>query len=159
MLVEVDHGQTAPCGQGGGQGRLAGSGTPDDENALHRSNIAFYRNFWGRYARWYRPVYPLKQATGKNRYLYLPTNATVTMVKQSDLLSRVIDVLADFPSPETVLSLRTTPAEDERLDELSRKNELGKLSYDEQIELEHYRVAEHMVRIAKANAYGRLMKA
>ena len=81
------------------------------------------------------------------------------MVKQSDLLSRVIDVLADFPSPETVLSLRTTPAEDERLDELSRKNELGKLSYDEQIELEHYRVAEHMVRIAKANAYGRLMKA
>jgi len=27
------------------------------------------------------------------------------------------------------------------------------------IELEHYRVAEHMVRMAKANAYGRLMKA
>ncbi|MEM6769011.1 MAG: hypothetical protein AAF597_00385 [Bacteroidota bacterium] len=79
--------------------------------------------------------------------------------KQSDLLSRVIDVLADFPSPETVLTLSTTEAEDSRLEELSLKNERGILSYDEQIELEHYRVAEHMVRMAKANAYGRLMKA
>ena len=81
------------------------------------------------------------------------------MVKQSDLLSRVIDVLADFPSPETVLTLSTTSAEDARLEELSARNESGILSYDEKIELEHYRVAEHMVRMAKANAYGRLMKA
>lgn len=81
------------------------------------------------------------------------------MVKQSELLSRVIDVLADFPSPETVLELSTTIDEDARLDELSYKNELGTLTYDEKIELEHYRVAEHMVRMAKANAYGRLMKA
>ena len=79
--------------------------------------------------------------------------------KQSDLLSRVIDVLADFPTPETVLTLSTTEAEDLRLEELAAKNEQGTLSYDEQIELEHYRVAEHMVRMAKANAYGRLMKA
>lgn len=79
--------------------------------------------------------------------------------KQSDLLSRVIDVLADFPSPETVLTLRTTEAEDSRLETLSLKNEQGTLTYEERIELEHYRVAEHMVRMAKANAYGRLMKA
>lgn len=79
--------------------------------------------------------------------------------KQSDLLSRVIDVLADFPTPETVLTLSTTEAEDLRLEELAAKNEQGVLTYDEQIELEHYRVAEHMVRMAKANAYGRLMKA
>ena len=30
---------------------------------------------------------------------------------------------------------------------------------EEKIELEHYRVAEHMVRMAKARAYHRLMKA
>lgn len=81
------------------------------------------------------------------------------MVKQSNLLSRVIGVLADFPTPETVLMLSTTSAEDARLEELSDRNERGILSYDEKIELEHYRVAEHMVRMAKANAYGRLMKA
>lgn len=75
------------------------------------------------------------------------------MVKQSDLLSRVIGVLADFPGPETVLTLSTTSAEDARLEELADRNERGVLSYDEQIELEHYRVAEHMVRMAKANAH------
>lgn len=81
------------------------------------------------------------------------------MAAQSQLLSRVIDVLADFPSPEKVIDLRTSPAEELRLEELAAKNEAGELTFEEQIELEHYRVAEHMVRIAKARAYSRLMKA
>jgi hypothetical protein len=81
------------------------------------------------------------------------------MAAQSQLLSRVIDVLSDFPSPETVMSLQTNEAEEQRLEELSVKNEAGQLSFEERIELEHYRVAEHMVRMAKARAYRRLMKA
>ena len=81
------------------------------------------------------------------------------MAKQSQLLSRVIDVLSDFPSPEAVMQLRTNEAEESRLEELSAKNEAGLLSFEEKIELEHYRVAEHMVRMAKARAYRRLMKA
>lgn len=81
------------------------------------------------------------------------------MAAQSQLLSRVIDVLSDFPTPETVMNLHTNDAEESRLEELSVKNEAGSLSFEERIELEHYRVAEHMVRMAKARAYSRLMKA
>lgn len=81
------------------------------------------------------------------------------MAAQSQLLNRVIDVLSDFPSPEMVMALQTNEAEEQRLEELSIKNETGLLSFDERIELEHYRVAEHMVRMAKARAYRRLMKA
>ncbi len=57
------------------------------------------------------------------------------------------------------MDLRTSPSEELRLAELAAKNEAGELTFDEQIELEHYRVAEHMVRVAKARAYSRLMKA
>ena len=74
------------------------------------------------------------------------------MAKQSQLLSRVINVLSDFPTPETVMSLRTSLEEESRLEELSARNEAGILSFEEKIELEHYRVAEHMVRMAKARA-------
>jgi hypothetical protein len=81
------------------------------------------------------------------------------MAAQSQLLSRVIDVLSDFPSPEMVMALETSEAEEQRLEELSARNEAGHLTFEEKIELEHYRVAEHMVRMAKARAYRRLMKA
>lgn len=81
------------------------------------------------------------------------------MAAQSQLLSRVIDVLSDFPTPETVMALQTSEADELRLEELAAKNEAGSLTFEEKIELEHYRVAEHMVRMAKARAYSRLMKA
>lgn len=81
------------------------------------------------------------------------------MAAQSQLLSRVIEVLSDFPTPEAVLQLQASEAEETRLEELALRNEAGTLSFDEKIELEHYRVAEHMVRMAKARAYSRLMKA
>jgi len=81
------------------------------------------------------------------------------MAAQSQLLSRVINVLSDFPTPEIVMNLHANENEEVRLEELSAKNEAGTLSFDERIELEHYRVAEHMVRMAKARAYSRLMKA
>lgn len=81
------------------------------------------------------------------------------MAQHSQLLSRVIDVLADFPTPELVMQLHANDKEEARLEELARRNEAGLLSFDEKIELEHYRVAEHMVRMAKARAYRRLMNA
>lgn len=93
------------------------------------------------------------------RYLYQPTPFPPLMAQRSALLSRVIDVLADFPSPEAVMDIRTSDAEDARLAELAARNEAGTLTFEERIELEHYRVAEHMVRMAKARAYRRLMNA
>ncbi|MBC6994742.1 hypothetical protein QWY85_06825 [Neolewinella lacunae] len=81
------------------------------------------------------------------------------MAALSELLSRVIDVLPDFPTPERVMALKTSEADEIRLEELAAKNEARALTFQEAIELEHYRVAEHMVRMAKANAYSRLLKA
>lgn len=81
------------------------------------------------------------------------------MAAQSQLLSRVIDVLSDFPSPEAVMALQTSEAEERRLEDLAARNEAGTLTFEEKIELEHYRVAEHMVRMAKARAYRRVLKA
>jgi len=65
-------------------------------------------------------------------------------------------VISDFPSPEQVMSLRTTQEEESRLDELAAKNAAGKLTISERLELEHYLIAEHMVRMAKTNAFSRL---
>ena len=78
------------------------------------------------------------------------------MVATSKLLERVVNVISDFPSPEQVMSLRTTQEEESRLDELAAKNAAGKLTISERLELEHYLIAEHMVRMAKTNAFSRL---
>jgi hypothetical protein len=45
-----------------------------------------------------------------------------------------------------VMALQTSEAEEQRLEKLSVKNEAGHLTFEEKIELKHYRVAEHMVR-------------
>ncbi|MTB52028.1 hypothetical protein [Lewinella sp. W8] len=81
------------------------------------------------------------------------------MAERSELLSRVINVLSDFPTPEEVMQLRTSEADEQRLQELADKNAAGTLTLEEHIELEHYRVAEHMVRMAKARAFSRLQGA
>ncbi len=78
------------------------------------------------------------------------------MVATSKLLERVVNVISDFPSPEQVMSLRTTQEEESRLDELAAKNAAGTLTISERLELEHYLIAEHMVRMAKTNAFSRL---
>jgi len=78
------------------------------------------------------------------------------LVATSKLLERVVNVISDFPSPEQVMSLRTTQEEESRLDELAAKNAAGKLTISERLELEHYLIAEHMVRMAKTNAFSRL---
>lgn len=78
------------------------------------------------------------------------------MVATSKLLERVVHVISDFPSPEQVMSLRATQEEESRLDQLEAKNAAGTLTISERLELEHYLIAEHMVRMAKTNAFSRL---
>ena len=60
--------------------------------------------------------------------------------------------------PDTqVLSIRPSPEFQAHVSELLHRSKQGELSHPEEAELERYLVLEHLVRLAKAHAYGQLM--
>lgn len=67
-------------------------------------------------------------------------------------LGGVLETLASLPAPETVLALRLSAAQQERVEELLEKNRNGALSPPEQREWAQYQYVEHLVRLAKARA-------
>ncbi|MEM9929500.1 MAG: hypothetical protein AAF840_06760 [Bacteroidota bacterium] len=75
---------------------------------------------------------------------------------QAGILDRVFHLLATSPSPEEIMSLHTTPEENSRLEELSKKNKEGTLSLEESYEIQQYLLAEKYVRLAKAHAFAKL---
>jgi hypothetical protein len=68
----------------------------------------------------------------------------------------VLQKLAALPSPEEVLALRPTPPLQERIDALLEKNRTAGLTPEDQREWEQFRLLEHLVRLAKANAARKL---
>ncbi len=54
--------------------------------------------------------------------------------------------------PIKVMAFRTSPAAQERLEQLLSKNKEGALTQDETLELERFMTVEHIVRVAKARA-------
>jgi len=70
--------------------------------------------------------------------------------------SAIMELLTSQPSPEQVLSIRPSPALQARVSELLRRNNKGRLSRQEETELERYLTLEHLVRLAKAHAYKQL---
>ena len=72
--------------------------------------------------------------------------------------AEVLEFLAGLPDPEDIAALRPSPALQTRISELLEKNRAQGLAPDEQQEWEHYQYLEHLVRIAKAKAYGKLDK-
>lgn len=77
------------------------------------------------------------------------------MVAELSLLNRVVDILSDAPSADTIMSIHPTKSEKERLDFLLEKNEEGTLTTNEKEELETFLFADHLVGMAKAKAYKR----
>jgi hypothetical protein len=69
---------------------------------------------------------------------------------------QIIELLASQPSPEEILAIRPTLALQTRMSDLLAQNKAGQLSRQEEAELDRYLVMEHLVRLAKANAYKRL---
>ena len=67
--------------------------------------------------------------------------------------SQIVELLASQPSPEIILAIRPTPALQARMSELLDRNKSGTLSAPEEVELDHYLLLEHWVRLAKAHAY------
>ncbi|SRR5579883_84328 len=65
----------------------------------------------------------------------------------------VLEVLANQPSPQQILGLQPSPEMQARVSTLLDKSKEGRLSTQEEAELERYLVVEHLVRLAKAHAY------
>jgi hypothetical protein len=73
-----------------------------------------------------------------------------------DSIAEVTDFLTSVPTPEQTLAFRPSPALQARIFELLEKNRNAGLSADEQREWQAYELAEHWVRMAKANAAAKL---
>lgn len=73
-----------------------------------------------------------------------------------DTLGEVTEFLARLPTPEQTLALRPSPALQARISELLQRNRTTGLSEDEEREWQAYEYAEHVVRMAKANAAAKL---
>ena len=78
------------------------------------------------------------------------------MVAQLSALGRVIDFLSSRPDDEDILNLKATPEEEQRIDLLSSLRNEGLISQEQRDELHNCLLAEYVMGIAKANAYGRL---
>jgi hypothetical protein len=89
---------------------------------------------------------------GIREYRAQQTGQPAGLAGLNDLLER----LARLPTPEEVLALRPSAGLQERISELLARNEAHALSADEQAEWERYQYVEHLVRLAKAQAYQRL---
>jgi hypothetical protein len=68
----------------------------------------------------------------------------------------IIAVLTSQPTPEQVLAIRPSPELQARARELQERSKQGILTAQEQTTLDRYLLLEHMVRIAKLNAYRRM---
>jgi hypothetical protein len=70
--------------------------------------------------------------------------------------AEIIAVLASQPTPEQILNIQPSPAFQLRVRDLLDRNQQGRLTAEEQAELERYTLLEHLVRMAKAHAYTQL---
>ena len=62
-------------------------------------------------------------------------------------------LLVSQPRPEAVLAIRPSPELQARASELLQRSKQGQLSAAEAAELERHLMLEHLVRLAKAQAY------
>lgn len=68
----------------------------------------------------------------------------------------MIDFMAGAPSPQEIMAIKATPAENERITYLLSLNTAGKISREEEKELDVILMANRIMTRAKAIAYGKL---
>lgn len=73
--------------------------------------------------------------------------------------AQVMEFLAGLPAPAEILALRPTSELQARVSALLDKNRAEGLNAAETQEWEQYAYLEHLVRLAKANAYAKLQAA
>ena len=70
--------------------------------------------------------------------------------------TQIMELLVSQPTPEQVLALQPSPELQIRVSELLQRSNHGDLTPTEAAELERYLMLEHLVRLAKAQAYKQL---
>ncbi len=81
------------------------------------------------------------------------------MVAEQSILGRLIDFLSSQPTDQEIIAIKATEEEEERVDHLAAQKNEGVISKAEDEELYNSLLAEYIMGIAKANAYGRLKRA
>ena len=76
----------------------------------------------------------------------------VASERQPWAYEEIVDLFASGTSPEQILAFRPSPKAQERVRELLIKNSAGKLTSEEEIELDQYEHIEHFMRLVKARA-------
>jgi len=80
----------------------------------------------------------------------------MTTLAEIPVLSRMVDVLANSPTPEEIMAIRTTDEEQDRLSELRDRMHSVGLSREEEDEIRFFLFAEHIVKMAKIRAHQRM---
>ncbi|MEM6397875.1 MAG: hypothetical protein AAF741_16115 [Bacteroidota bacterium] len=81
-------------------------------------------------------------------------NLKVVMVAELDFLSKTIVFLASSPSPEDIIAFKASKEESRLFEELVYKSKFGEfLSESEEKELESMFMADHIMAIAKVQAF------
>lgn len=64
----------------------------------------------------------------------------------------ILEILASRPEPEQVLAMQPSPQLQAKVTRLLQTSKQGKLSTQEEAELNRYLLLEHLIRLAKAHA-------
>lgn len=68
----------------------------------------------------------------------------------------IMSMLASQPTPEQIMAIRPSTKFQQRASELLARSKVGQISKAEEAELERYLTLEHLVRLAKTQAYRKL---
>ncbi len=79
-------------------------------------------------------------------------------INQSKAYDEIIELFANGSSPEKIVSFRPSKESQARVTELLRKNRTGKLSPEEEAELDEFGLLEHLMRLVKARARQKVNK-
>lgn len=79
-----------------------------------------------------------------------------TRQAKNDATQEILAFLANLPAPEEILRLEASQRLQQRVRELLEKNRDHGLTSHEEAELDHYERVEHLVRLAKIKAAGKL---
>ena len=65
----------------------------------------------------------------------------------------IIDFITAGTTPDSLINFQPSDVVEERVTDLIFREKMGDLSTDEKVELDHYLMLEHLLRLAKARAY------
>lgn len=78
------------------------------------------------------------------------------MVVEVSILGRIVDFLSSAPSDEAIMQIKASGEETQRLEDLTALQQSNTISPEERDELKEALIAEQIMVMAKANAYGRM---